>query len=422
MKKIIRIGIIGMGGFAGSHQREVKVLEGEGECRLVCACDPDLAKFEGKMTEWEYPRRGVRVFDDYLKMLDACAGELDMVVIPTPVPLHAPMHRACIKRGLAVYLEKPPTLNYQELDEMLEVEAQAGKLTQVGFNYIVEGARRKMKQRVVAGEFGQLREVGYRGLWARSAKYYNRAPWAGRLMLNGRLVLDSGMGNAMAHHVHNILFWGGTRAVMDWAPVEWAEAELYRAHPIQGMDTAFVRAGLAGGVRLTAVLSHACWDKSDRFEWLVCDHARIEWTHGQGYTIAWNDGRKEAVPPEAATLAANHRAYYAYLRGEAERPLTRLADARPFVQLCDLVYVAAGRINQVDKQYTRRKILPGDDAESVQIDRLSAAADGFIQKGRWPSQQQMPWAGPGGRAAVQDLPRLRETVEQMAAASGMADA
>ncbi len=420
--KIIRVGIIGMGGFAGSHQLAVKLLEETGVCRLVCSCDPDLNKFADKMSEWEYQRRGVKVFDNHLAMLDACAGELDMVAIPTPVPLHAPMHCACVGRGLAVYLEKPPTLNYQELDEMLVVEQRAGKLTQVGFNYIAENARRRVKQRVVAGEFGALREVGYRGLWARSTSYFERARWAGRLLLDGRLVLDSGMGNAMAHHVHNILFWGGLHDVMDWGQVEWAEAELYRAHAIQGMDTAFVRAGLAGGVRLTAVLSHACWNKADRQEWLVCDNARITWTPSEGYQIAWNDGRRETIPPEPVTLKENLRAYYAYLRGEEARPLTRLEDARPFVQLCDLVYVAAGRINQVSPKYVQRKILPEEQAESLQIDGLSQAADRFIQNGEWPSRQGLPWAGPGGQAAVGELPRLRATVERMAAEAGAAGA
>ncbi|MGI6086653.1 MAG: Gfo/Idh/MocA family protein [Kiritimatiellia bacterium] len=422
----ISVGIIGMGGFAGSHQLAVKQLEATGACRLVCSCDPDLSKFKDKMSEWEYRRRGIKVFDNYLAMLDYCAAELDMVVIPTPVPLHAPMHRACIERGLAVYLEKPPTLNYQELDEMLEVEARAEKLTQVGFNHIVEGERRKMKQRLVAGEFGQLREVGYRGLWERSNNYYSRAPWAGRLMLNGRLVLDSGMGNAMAHYVHNILFWGGMRDVLDWAPVEWAEAELYRAHSIQGMDTSFVRAGLGGGVRLTIVMSHACW-QPERMEWLVCDKARI-FVKEEGYRIAWHDGRQETIPIPLAPdtpmtkLKENHCAYYAYLRGEAERPLTRLEDTRPFVQLCDLVYVAAGRIHQISPQYIQRKVQPEDQAEFLQIDDLSQATDCFIQNGEWPSQQGLPWAGPGGRAAISELPRLYETVERMVAEAGMVDA
>jgi predicted dehydrogenase len=414
----ISVGIIGMGGFAGSHQLAVKQLEATGACRLVCSCDPDLSKFKDKMSEWEYRRRGIKVFDNYLAMLDYCAAELDMVVIPTPVPLHAPMHRACIERGLAVYLEKPPTLNYQELDEMLEVEARAEKLTQVGFNHIVEGERRKMKQRLVAGEFGQLREVGYRGLWGRPNTYYKRAPWAGRLMLNGRLVLDSGMGNAMAHQVHNVLFWGGMRDVMDWAPLKWAEAELYRAHSIQGMDTAFVRAGLGGDVRLTMVLSQAFWDdKPERMEWLICDNARITWTSVEG-RIYWHDGRQETIPTAAPKLQENLCAYYAYLRGEAERPLTRLEDTRPFVQLCDLVYVAAGRIHQISPQYIRRKVRSADQAEYLQIDGLSQIADRFIQNGEWPTQQGLPWAGPGGRAAVSELPRLYETVERMAAEAG----
>ena len=107
----LQIAIIGLGGFAGSHHSAVRGLEAEGKCRLICTCDPNPAAFEQQMRDWDFAGRGVRVFDNYVSMLDGCASELDAVTIATPVPLHSEMHRACVERGLPVYLEKPPTLH-----------------------------------------------------------------------------------------------------------------------------------------------------------------------------------------------------------------------------------------------------------------------------------------------------------------------
>lgn len=414
MKKVIRVAVIGMGGFAGSHQRAVKLLEEAGECKLVCSCDPDLGKFAEKMQEWEYAAREVQVFDDYQAMLKTCAKDLDMVAIPTPVPLHAPMHKACVAHGLAVYLEKPPTLDYQELELMSEVEKQAKLQTHVGFNHMVETTRHAVKQRVLKGEFGKLQEVGFRGLLGRTEGYFQRADWAGRLILRDRLVLDSGMGNAMAHHAHNSLFWAGSPGLLDRADISYVEAEMYRAHEIEGTDTIFCRAKLINGVNLTMVFSHSCFDRS-RSEWLICENARINWDGGGGYKILWQDGREETFPAASTDLTLNHQAYYAYLRGEKERPLTRLADTRSFVQLCDLVYVAAGQIHTVPAKYVRKTVLEGDQTKSLQIENLTEVTDTFLQDGIWPSKQaNVPWGRTGGRASLSDLPRLNEVVRRMA--------
>src|SRR5947209_8700164 len=115
----LNVAIIGMGGFAGEHHRVFQALEREDECRLVCICDPRPDDFSEQQARLKFAARGVAVYRDYQRMLDAHSTELDMVTVPTPVPLHAPMHRAVVERGLACYLEKPPTLYYAELDEMI---------------------------------------------------------------------------------------------------------------------------------------------------------------------------------------------------------------------------------------------------------------------------------------------------------------
>ena len=112
MTQPVRIGIVGMGGFAGSHHNTVARLEERGIVRLVCACDPRRAAFAAEQQAWRFGPRGVRVFDDYRAMLEACHGDLDYVVTPTPIQLHAEMHDAITSFGLPAYVEKPPTLDY----------------------------------------------------------------------------------------------------------------------------------------------------------------------------------------------------------------------------------------------------------------------------------------------------------------------
>ncbi|MBN1676585.1 MAG: Gfo/Idh/MocA family oxidoreductase [Kiritimatiellae bacterium] len=411
----IRVGIIGMGGFAGSHHGAVMGLEERGECRLVCTCDPAMARFAERRAKLAFERRGVRVFDDYVTMLDTCRDELDMVAIPTPVPLHAPMHRAAVERGLAVYLEKPPTLHIGELEAMLEIERQAARLTQVGFNFIIEQARQALKRRILDGEFGKVLTVSFCGLIPRTSAYFGRSNWAARLMMDGRLVLDSCIGNAMAHNLHNILFWCGQDGVLSWGRATGLRAECYRAHDVEGLDTVFFEAETEQKIRIRVAASHACDRDIARYETIECEKATLTVATRGDWEVAFRDGRREAGETDGdALLSRNHEAYYRYLRGEADRPITRLADSRAFVECYDLIYVAAGAIASIpDAFIARSPDAKGGGGEFAAARDLDKVAETFVATGRLPSEQGVPWAVPGGSAGVGDLGRLTEVVEAM---------
>jgi predicted dehydrogenase len=411
----IRIGIIGMGGFAGFHHDVIQQLETEGKCKLICTCDPDPGAFMDRMHSWEFTQRDVLVFDNYLDMLDTCAAQLDLVTIPTPVPLHAEMHRACVERGLAVYLEKPPTLNDAEMGTMLAVEAGAHWQTNVGFNYIVESPRQALKRRIIQGEFGRLQKVCFTGLWARTREYFQRNNWAGRLMLNGKPVLDSCMGNAMAHYTHNVLFWAGQKDVFDWPPITEVRAELYRAHNIQGADTFFVVAKTADDVTLQLMLTHAYAGPAYNPEQIICENATITYIVADHYEIRYKNGTVESHDLSPVSLRENIAAHLAYLRGDGlPHAVTRLIDARPFVHLNDLAYLASGQIGTIPAQYWHAAPSASDPGEWVGIDGIASIAERFFATGEFPSQQHVPWAHAGGTATRQDLPNLLGLIQRMA--------
>ncbi|MBN8219102.1 MAG: Gfo/Idh/MocA family oxidoreductase, partial [Spirochaetes bacterium] len=384
----VRIAIIGLGGFAATHHRVLMALEARGASRLVATCDPFPGNFRANMQEWKFEARGVDVFDDYRKMIESIKGRCDVLVVPTPIPLHAEMHRAGVEAGLAVYLEKPPTLDPAELESMIAVDARAAHQTMVGFNFIVEPARQRLKERLCAGEFGALQSTDLMAHWPRPRSYYRRAAWAGRLVQGPQLVLDSPLGNAMAHQVHNLFHWLGSESVHHWAPIEAVRAEIYRAHAIQGGDTFFAEGRTAGKVPFRVTMSHACDGAQRQWERVRLERAEITWTLYQNYRIAWEDGRVEeqAIAPMDHVLE-NHLHYYDYLSGRHRRPLTTLADSLPFVTLNNLVYVSAGLIQDLPQEVVSVKPLAKDGKadESVAWNELEAASQRFFKGGDFPS-------------------------------------
>jgi predicted dehydrogenase len=325
------------------------------------------------------------------------------------------MHRACVDRGLAVYLEKPPTLDCEELERMIAAEILAARQTVVAFNFIIEPERLELKRRLVAGEFGDVQRVGVLSLTARNAAYFARADWSGRLKKDDRLVLDSCIGNAMAHQVHNALFWCGSNALWAWGEINEVSAELYRAHAIEGTDTAFVSATTAQGVTLRVGMTHACYAGHGQGEYIVCEQATIRFfinnsgPDGTLYSLTWNDGRVETgMSPERDLLEMNFKAYGAYLRGQTQRPASLIADCRPFVHLNNLAYLAARHITKIVAPHVRH-MMNG----YLEVDGLEEAIYSFVNEGRFPSAQGYPWAQPGGKATLGNLPLINEVVCKM---------
>lgn len=412
-----RTGIIGMGGFAGAHHESILRLEAEGHARLVAACDPQAESILPAKPHWSLATRGVRVFSDYRTMIAACAQDLDILVIPTPISLHAEMHLAGVESGLAVYLEKPPTLDHLELERMIAADGRARRASLVGFNFIVEETRQALKRRLLDGEFGRLVEARLLAEWARPAGYFLRSSWAGRLLgADGRVILDSCFGNAMAHYVHNLLFWAGSGGLHDWARIATVQAELYRAHDIEGADTVLAEALTANGVRLRFALTHACHGPSAQSETLVCEKALVRYVVGQGVEIQWTRGTTETIALAPRDfVAANHVAYHRYLRGETSRPETRLSDCRPFVALNNLAYVSSGIIASFPAEAITRVPDEKSGTEFVGVGGLPEALRSFLARGEWPGAAR-GWRPTGGAVVTPaDLPRFHATVAEMAA-------
>jgi hypothetical protein len=220
----------------------------------------------------------------------------------------------------------------------------------------------------------------------------------------------------MAHQVHNALFWAGTNDLWAWAEIAQVQAELYRAHTIEGLDTAFLSAKTRQNVTLRVGMSHACRAREGQEERVVCENAQVRFyinnsgPNGALYSVTWNDGRVETGGPVNRDLfLENFRAYAAFLRGDLPRPATRLIDSRPFVHLNNLAYIAARHITTIPSVH----IQPKDDGH-LDVSGLPEAIDTFVLSGRFPSEQSCPWAAPGGTATQANLSSLQSVIQAMA--------
>ncbi len=415
MNAPIRIAIVGMGGFAGAHHRAIAQLEERGHAKLVCTCDPSPDAFAVEQREWRLAARHVRVYSTYQAMLAECHEQLDLVVVPTPIHLHAEIHAAARAHGLAVYVEKPPTLDHAELERMIAVEAPARRKAVVGFNFIIERQRLALKQRLLAGDFGAVRGATLTALWPRPGSYFSRNQWAGRLRVGEHIVLDSCFGNAMAHFVHNLLFWTGGPGLFSWAQPLAVRAELYRAHAIEGADTFFVEADTPHGVTLRFAVSHACAGASSHCEMVLCEKAVLRYVVGSHHEIRWHDGRAERTPLGAFdALVENHLEYFRYLHGETSRPATTLTDSRPFVALNDLAYVSSREISPIPANLVSVVRDEKEQKDYLQVAGMVAAHEDFLVRGTWPGASG--WnRRPGDVVTPADLPRLHATVLGLAA-------
>lgn len=121
----VRLGFIGAGGIAHRH---FGVLETMNDVTIVAVCDPDLGRAE------EAARRtGAAAYADHEAML--AAHDLDAVFICVPPFAHGAPERACLKRGLPFFVEKPITLDVELAREIAAEVGEAGLVTGVGYHW-----------------------------------------------------------------------------------------------------------------------------------------------------------------------------------------------------------------------------------------------------------------------------------------------
>ena len=312
-----RTALIGVSGYGRIYLELARAAHARGEIFLgaVVIINPQ----EEFTVEAELRETGCTIYRDYEEMLREEAGRLKLCLIPTGIPWHARMTIAALRAGAHVLVEKPLAGSLAEVMAIRAAERASGRFVAVGFQDIYSPVNRWLKQQLCDGAIGKIHTVRFLGLWPRSAAYYTRNPWAGRLHAGGTPVLDSPLNNAFAHFVNLCLYFAGDQPGAA-AATRIVAAELFRANAIESFDTSVVQARSADGISFWFGATHTCRTVREPEIYLEGTAGRVEWKHEHSCVIFHHDGRREErLLPD---ITANRQAMFAATLAKLHAPDT----------------------------------------------------------------------------------------------------
>jgi myo-inositol 2-dehydrogenase/D-chiro-inositol 1-dehydrogenase len=142
-----RLALIGAGRMGVTH---IEAISGSAEVALTAVIDPS----EAARARAHELGGGVPTFPD----LDAAlaAGPVDAVLIAAPSTLHRALVTACAQRALPMLCEKPCGTTVAEIDAAGAVAAAAGVILQIGYWRRYVPALIELREKIAAGELGEL--------------------------------------------------------------------------------------------------------------------------------------------------------------------------------------------------------------------------------------------------------------------------
>lgn len=318
MHKILSCGLIGFGGFGQMHYYAIQRQCAAGRLRLAAVADPFLDDTSEKALELK--RSGTAVYQDHRTMLDR--EKLDVVMIAAPIALHHEIAKDCLARRVFIYLEKPAVPLYSQLEELLSLDKE--NRIAVGFQHIESDWGRTIKEWIVQGRLGEDLDIRTMACWPRPTRYYERAGWAGRMHHNGRAVFDGPATNALAHQVHQMMYFASPEAHGFDRPVE-VQGEFYRARPIEGYDVVCMRGLLQTGARFFATFSHAA---SEARPYQLEVHGTRGWARvsDDGKLLESSWGTVSCMQSDTELMDRSYASFLDYAEGRTTRPPTRLRD------------------------------------------------------------------------------------------------
>lgn len=141
-----RIGFLGLG-WIGQHR--LQALLDAGACRVAGLADASPASLE-QAQQHAPGAAAVSTLDELLAL------DLDAVVIATPSALHARQAMAALRRGLAVFCQKPLARTARETAEMVATARSANRLLGCDFSYRHTAGMRRIRESVQRGELGTV--------------------------------------------------------------------------------------------------------------------------------------------------------------------------------------------------------------------------------------------------------------------------
>jgi predicted dehydrogenase len=153
MQSKVRTAMIGCGGMARHHIRQM--LQQQSTTEITVLCEPSQEQLA--LTRAEFEAAGVPCppNEPYLTTLLA-NHELDAAFIVTPHVYHHDQTQACMEAGVDVLLEKPMVMNAVEARSLIEIMRQTGRLLTVAFPGSLSPNVRTAVDLLRSGDLGSL--------------------------------------------------------------------------------------------------------------------------------------------------------------------------------------------------------------------------------------------------------------------------
>jgi len=192
--KKVRVGIIGVGGYAQGNVRRFLDVPGVKITAIV-----DTAPERFAVTKQSFPAIAEAAeFDDYRKMIKS--GLVDAVCISSPHTLHYRQIMDSLGAGLHVLCDKPMVCQSARAKKVVAKVKQTGLVLTVGYQRHYMGPFVYMREQVQSGAIGKLEFVtAFQSQnWLKS----QRGKWRQALALSG-----GGQLNDSGSHLLDIIMW-----------------------------------------------------------------------------------------------------------------------------------------------------------------------------------------------------------------------
>ena len=147
----VRVALIGTGGMGGAHVGEMANLG----VTVPCFCDVDTNNMGHAKELW--PK--AHTYQDYRKMLDKEAKNIDGVMIGIPDHHHFPATIMAMQLGLHVYTQKPLVHTVWEARTLWRAAHRYKVVTQMGNQGHASENWRKLYEMINSGGIGDVKEV-----------------------------------------------------------------------------------------------------------------------------------------------------------------------------------------------------------------------------------------------------------------------
>src|SRR4051794_11928230 len=141
-----RLGFLGVG-WIGYHR--MRAIAEADVADIAAVSDPSAAMIS-QATQFAPGAKAVSTFDELLDQ------EIDGVVIATPTALHAEQSVRALRRGKAVFCQKPLGRTGEEVREVVAAARSANRLLAVDLSYRFTEAMQRISSLVRSGELGHV--------------------------------------------------------------------------------------------------------------------------------------------------------------------------------------------------------------------------------------------------------------------------